>query len=266
MKFLRLYLVLFTLLVSYGVNGQNSFSVPEGSLESQSIETLWNKANTAYANDNYIGAERIYNEILNRDVHSAALYYNLGNVHHKRSELGLSLLYYYRALRMSPSDDDILHNIEVVKAKTTDQIDSVPKIFIAEWSDYIGSLLSCIEWSVLSVVLLALALSAILLYLLTDSLRLRRIGFGAALVLGLIFVVATRHALISRSELMNPNSAIVMSSALSVTSSPSKGATELFILHEGTKVEVLTRHNEWSEIKINDGKKGWVDSRKIEII
>lgn len=60
--------------------------------------------------------------------------------------------------------------------------------------------------------------------------------------------------------------AVVMSSAISVKSSPDRSATDLFVLHEGTKVRIATEIDGWYEIVIADGKKGWTESRNIEQI
>lgn len=57
-----------------------------------------------------------------------------------------------------------------------------------------------------------------------------------------------------------------MSASMSVKSSPNESSTELFILHEGTKVKILTQHDQWCEVVIGDGKSGWVESRRIEQI
>ncbi len=270
-SFRYLYIVVLTLLLSVsGLSAQlsQSFEIPceDSSLDKFSNKELWNRGNTAYANGNYIEAERMYDVILCRGAHSAELYYNLGNVHYKRGEEGLALLFYYRAQRLAPSDSDIRHNIEVVRAATKDNIEHMPRLFVVEWSEWIGSQLSCMEWSVLSLVLLFVALALFLLYLLAEALPIRRIGLTSSLVVALLFIVATRYALYQRAEILDPSEAVVMSQSISVTSSPSKGSTELFIIHEGTKVEVLTKHDAWSEIKIDDGKRGWVESNHIELI
>ena len=57
-----------------------------------------------------------------------------------------------------------------------------------------------------------------------------------------------------------------MSSAISVKSSPDRSATDLFVLHEGTKVRIVTEIDDWYEIVIADGKKGWTEGRNIEKI
>ena len=50
-------------------------------------------------------------------------------------------------------------------------------------------------------------------------------------------------------------------------STPSKNGTDLFILHEGTKVEITdSSMKDWKEIRIADGKEGWIEASKIELI
>lgn len=275
MRGLKLYLIMMMVLVgglcpmsvAQGTVSQSFSTKPaEASLSGMSVDMLWDQANTAYANGNYIEAERMYDEILARNLHSLELYYNLGNLHYKRGEIGLSLLYYYKALKLSPADKDILHNISVVSAFTTDHIEQVPRFFMGRWSDWVGSRLSSVQWSILSLVLLVVALAALMLYLLSTSLSMRRSGFFVGLCVGVLFVLSMRHAIIERDEVLNPSEAIIMSKALSVTSSPNHGSTELFILHEGTKVKVLTTHGAWCEIVIDDGKKGWVEASRIALI
>ncbi|MFI3259970.1 MAG: tetratricopeptide repeat protein [Rikenellaceae bacterium] len=271
MRSLKIYLVIFAVVLSniaaFGAMEQ-SFTVPEPQekIEAMSVKELWDRGNTAYANGNYMRAEHFYSEILSRDTYSAELYYNLGNVHHKRGELALSLLYYYKALRLAPSDSDILHNIEVVKAETKDNIEQMPRLFLVEWFESVESLMGCREWSILSILLFAIVLGALLLYLLAESLKMRKVGFAAVLFAGILFIVATNYALAGRAELLSPSEAVVMSKSISVKSSPSGASTELFIIHEGTKVEVVSKHESWSEILLDDGKKGWVESRRIEEI
>ncbi len=57
---------------------------------------------------------------------------------------------------------------------------------------------------------------------------------------------------------------MVASSA--VKSSPDRAATDLFVLHEGTVVRVTAELGDWAEIVIADGKKGWIETRKVEVI
>lgn len=53
----------------------------------------------------------------------------------------------------------------------------------------------------------------------------------------------------------------------SVKSSPtSDNSTDLFRLHEGTKVKVLESMGSWTNISIADGRQGWIKTSDIERI
>ena len=114
--------------------------------------------------------------------------------------------------------------------------------------------------------LFAVVLIFALLFLLGSRIRVRKAGFYGALVALLLFVVTTTFAISSRNDIINRSGAIVMSSAISVKSSPDRAATDMFVLHEGTKGRVVGEIEGWSEIVIADGKKGWTESRNVEKI
>ena len=60
--------------------------------------------------------------------------------------------------------------------------------------------------------------------------------------------------------------AIVMDSSVTVKSSPDESGTELFVIHEGTKVFIKNTLNQWVEISLLDGNVGWVKISQIEQI
>ena len=61
--------------------------------------------------------------------------------------------------------------------------------------------------------------------------------------------------------------AVIIQSAVPVKSTPAQGGTDLFILHEGTKVNITDDSmDNWKEIRVADGKEGWVQADQIEII
>ena len=83
----------------------------------------------------------------------------------------------------------------------------------------------------------------------------------------LLFVMANVMAQQQKSRLLNRTGAVVVSPAAEVKSSPASNGTVLFNIHEGTKVEITDgTMKQWKEIKIADGKRGWIESSKIELI
>ncbi len=229
-------------------------------------DRLWDLANTAYVNGDYHAAAGYYEEILSRGLSSVKLYYNLGNAYFKEDRLGEAILNYRRALRLSPGSDDIRYNLGVAEARTKDNIEAIPEFFLTKWVRGVRHTMSCTAWSVFSLVALVCALSLFLTYLLARRLSLRKTGFYGTMLAVVVFVVTTWFALGERREMLDDSQAVVMSLSTAVKSSPDKSATDLFVLHEGTLVEITNRLDGWCEITIADGKKGWLESKTIETI
>ena len=114
--------------------------------------------------------------------------------------------------------------------------------------------------------MLATALAFGLIYMLAQRLSLRKTGFYLMAIAALLFVVTTAFAWSGRNMLIKRSEAIVMDSAVSIKSSPDSSATELFVLHEGTKVTIGEAIDGWAEVRIADGRKGWIEEERIERI
>ena len=201
-------------------------------------DELWDRANTAYINGDYRGAAEIYGAIL----------------------------FYRRALRLAPGNDDIRYNLSAAEARTKDTIERIPEFFLVGWVRAVRHAMSCTAWSVLSLVVLACGLALALLYLLAKRLSLRKTGIYGTLAAVLRFVVSTSFAAGERREMLDDTQAVVMSLSTAVKSSPDNASTDLFVLHEGTVVKITDRLGDWCEVTIADGKKGWLESRTIEVI
>ena len=226
----------------------------------------WELGNKAYVDGDYARATEEYEAIIEGGEFSMALYYNLGNAYFKMGELGKAILNYNRALRIAPANEDIRHNLALAEAQTKDRIAEVPEFFLNRWLRIVRNSMSCMAWSVLSLVWLALALAFALLFLLASSIKVRKAGFYGTILSFLLFVMATSFALSSRKDMLFKEEAVVMASAISVKSSPDRSATDIFVLHEGTKLRVVTELGEWCEIVIADGKKGWTLKSNVENI
>ena len=213
----------------------------------QTAEQLWNKANTAYINGDFHAAADAYEELLSRGVSSMKLYYN-------------------RALRLAPGNDDIRYNLSVAEARTKDNIEDIPEFFFVTWMRDIRHTMGCTAWSLLSLALLACMLGLFLVYLLAQRISLRKAGFYGTVVAALLFMLTTWFAVGERREMLDDTSAVVMTASTAVKSSPDKSSTDLFVLHEGTVVTITNRLDDWCEVVIADGKKGWLECRKIETI
>ncbi len=229
-------------------------------------DRLWDRANTAYVNGDYAGAIAIYESILDRGLSSARLYYNLGNAYFKEDRTGKAILFYRRALRLRPGNEDVRHNLEVAEARTKDDIESIPEFFLTSRLREVRRTMGCTAWSVLSLGFLAAAAACLLLFLLARPLALRKAGFYGTLAGAVLGAAATWFAVLERRGMLRRDEAVVMVASSAVKSSPDRAATDLFVLHEGTVVRVTAELGDWAEIVIADGKKGWIETRKVEVI
>ncbi len=234
--------------------------------EESKLNSLWDRANTAYINAKYNRAIILYDSILNKGYSSHELYYNLGNSYFKKGKIGKSMLYYSRAEVLIPTDKDTKHNIAVVSNYVKDKIDPIPELFFVKWFGTMQVNITSNQWAIISLISLATSLGFVLLYLLSRDLFRRKIGFFIALLMFVIFIFSTSWSITERSNINNPTVAIIMSNAVAVRSSPDDSSKVLFTLHEGTKVDIISSLNVWREIVIADGNKGWVLNSNIETI
>lgn len=255
----RIAILIIALTAAVAAFGQERGGKPRA-------EELWNMANTAYSNGNYRAAIQIYDSIVTLDMVSPKLYYNMGNAYFKEDKIGKAILYYNRSLRLDPSNRDTQHNLTVAASHAKDNIEIVPEFFIKTWVRNLRLSMGSNAWAVLSLVFFALLLAGTMLYLLPQSLTKRKAGFATAVTSLVLFIVTTWFSAAEKREMESSSQAVVMSNSAPVKSSPDNASMDIFILHEGTTVKVLNSLNDWREISIADGKKGWINAKSIESI
>jgi SH3-like domain-containing protein len=66
--------------------------------------------------------------------------------------------------------------------------------------------------------------------------------------------------------MIRDESGIVFASSVSVKSEPQEESKDLFVLHEGTRVEILSGDGVWCKVRIADGSVGWLRRNTIQVI
>lgn len=230
-------------------------------------DSLWNAANQAYVEGRWSDALADYELISGMGMESAPLYCNIGDAYFKDGNTPEAILNYERALKIDPSYDDARYNLSLLNSTIQDRIDPVPEFVLKTWAKDICYIMDSDSWAICFLVFTALALAMILLFILSPSVGGRRTGFFTGIFVILLAFFSLTFSIWQKNDYMRADDAVVMRPVTSIKSSPSsESSTDLFILHEGTKVKIIDEVGSWNNIELADGRQGWIPSGDIEII
>ncbi len=237
-----------------------------GFIGSAQNDELFNNATEAYNKGEYDKAIELYTQILDNGQHSASVYYNLGNAYYKLNHIAPSIYNYEKALLLAPNDPEIKHNLSFAQNMTLDAIEVMPKTGLGRIYKSVTGLFTFDQWSYIAVIsLLLFVLLYIAFYYFRYSLY-KRIAFISSIVALFIMATSLVFAFVQYNDFMADQPAIVFDSEVQIKAEPNMGSQAIFLLHEGTKVNVLDELNEWKKIRIADGKSGWLTSKSIKLL
>lgn len=223
-------------------------------------------ADDEYAKGNYQQAIKDYQEILKTGV-SSEIYYNLGNAYYRTDNITQALLAYERALQLSPGDNDIRFNLQYARSKTIDKITPETEMFFVTWYHSLVNFTSVDRWANTAIVSIVMALLLILVFLFAPQMWTRKSGFYGSAAFLLLFAFANLFAFQQKHELETKQGAIVIAPTVNVKKTPAASGTDVFVIHEGTRVDITDRGmKQWRGIKLADGREGWLKTSQIEEI
>ncbi|MBI5538953.1 MAG: tetratricopeptide repeat protein [Bacteroidia bacterium] len=249
----KILIIIFTVFVSFG-----SFAL--------STTAALDSATSAYKRGEFEKSVKVYETLLSEGMESATLYYNLGNSYFRLKNIPQAILNFERAKLLSPEDEDINFNLALASGFIVDKVNPIPEFFVYTWIKSVINLFTVNQWSVISLSLFIISLLLIITFLFSGKVSMRKMFFWLGILFFLVSVLSTVIALKSRSFIVNHNAAIVMQAVSTAKSSPNDNSTDLFIIHEGTKVTITEELDDWTEIKLADGSVGWIKSKDIEKI
>ena len=228
------------------------------------LSTLFADANQLYSDGNYAEAAQAYEQIIAEQPNSEA-YYNLGNAYFKQDELAQAILAYERCLRLDPRNKDAKYNLAFAHSRIIDNVEDNQMFFIKNWLQSIRNTMRETTWMILSIISFLIVLIGALLFALSKEQWLRKTAFYSALVALFISICACANAGSLHSRDNNRAEAIITQGIVNVKASPDRSGTELFTLHEGTKVIIYETLGEWCNIHVGNNV-GWMKLSSLERI
>jgi tetratricopeptide (TPR) repeat protein len=247
------FLLIFAILFSVSLKAE--VSDPMGVFE---------EGNLFYEDHNYEAAVNSFN-LLTDEYYSPELFLNLGNAHYRLDDIPNTILYYEKALKLSPGGVNILHNLKLANKRVSDKNKVNDSVRLNDWFfTWVSNAPN--YWAYNSIYLFIIGSLLLILYLFSKSRKLKKLTFYTAvisLILGILSIVFSGF---HKSRLMSIEEAVIFKPSIDLMSEPTENSSVSFVLHEGTKVKILDETQLWYEIRFSDGKIGWLQKEFVEMI
>jgi len=224
------------------------------------VATLWQQANEAYRQKQYDSAALLYEQVVKQQP-AATAYYNLGNAYYRANKIGPAVLSYERALRLQPDFTAAADNLMLTQNRIGNRVQQGQEIFFIHWWQTLTKGSNANTWAVINILMLLVLLAALIFK------RFRRPSWmrpQITVALTALWLIVLVIAIQAAGNAASHNTAVVMQPDTLLTTD--QAAKTQSLLPEGTKVTVLNKKGGRTEVKLGDGRTGWVQDSAITVI
>jgi tetratricopeptide (TPR) repeat protein len=240
-----------------------SFSFLTAFAQSKNVDELLQQAGNYYRNGEFDKAINLYEELVSDGYEGISLYFNLGNSYYRIGKIGYAILNYERALKLSPSDEDVKHNLAFANLSTVDRIQPLPAFFLFEWWESILVLLSVNGGTYITFFFYLLLLFLIVAYFFAKTISQQKLILFSGLGTLVILLLSVSLLIVKINREQTVIGGVIIEQSITVKTSPDPKSTDAFVIHEGLKVNLEDQLDEWVKIRLADGKVGWVENDAV---
>lgn len=229
-------------------------------------EKDFEQANSLYSQKKYSEAAEKYMQIVSKGYSGVPLYYNLANCYYRTGKVGYTVLYYEKALRLNPHDEDTKHNLVMAKRLIQGEIKPLPAFFIWKWLDTVRNIFTPDGWTIFLTVIFFLILAMFGLFVFMEDVIIKKFSFYMGLLLVLLFISGLAALVSSFTQSGRTDEKVVVASYVILRSEPDETATEILKINEGNKIRAVEEDGDWLKVILPDGKTGWILRTGVEQI
>lgn len=227
-------------------------------------QQLFEKGASLYEAKEYDRSAEMYKTILSRGHESAAIYYNLGNAEFKAGDLGYAVLYYHRALRLDPGDEDIKSNLEFVKLFTTIQMEGVE---LNPVSTFLESIVAPYKLSLMAWISSGFFIILFGFLIVRYGLGMIRVWVKSGIIVSLVLLIVVgslttfkynRDYLVTKGVVVGSNSPVL--------TGPSETLDVDFEAAPGLVVTILSESGDYYNVLFENKRRGWMQKQLIAVI
>lgn len=243
------------------------------------------QADSAYNSAQYAQATALYKNILQEEGSSFQLLYNLGNACYQTGDFGGAVLYWERARKLAPHNNEINSNLRYILNRVDDANKAEQKgkkyltspdapSFFENLNNFISQNNTSDFWAVLAALCFILFISATALYIFTRRVMLRKTGFFSGMILFFFSALFLIFSFMAYSAQNSKDKGVVMAFKVSLQTEPGQNdsGNDGHILTKGTVVKLVSEETDaegnvtWYKIRLNSDYIGWIQASDIEII
>lgn len=229
-------------------------------------QNAFEKGNELYKKDKFAEAVKEYESILRTQNHSAEIYFNLGNAYYKLNQVAPAIYNFEKALQLNPNYEEAKNNLTFAQNMTIDEIKPVEKVGFGRTIEKFTSMHTYDEWAKITIGFSVAFLLFFIAYYFSSKTVLKRIFFVGMFLILIGLIVSVSSAISEKSRFDNDQPAIIFAERIEVKSEPRETSKEVFILHEGTKVQVIETQSNWKKIQLADERIGWINKEALKEI
>lgn len=227
-----------------------------GARAAEAPDKLWQTANNLYAGKQYDSAAACYEKLITQGKSDIWVHYNLGNTYYRLNKVGPAVLQYEKALQLDPHNKKVIDNLSLAKGRVLNPLPEFPPIFFIRWWNGLVHAFSPDVWAWLSLLVFSGVLAVIYFA------RVRKEQFshsGRWLSVGVVcLLICGCMAFFSFDASRDSGKAVIMQAGISFYDGPRSNSKVLGTLPEGTVVEINQQQSDFYNVKLPNGREGWI--------
>jgi tetratricopeptide (TPR) repeat protein len=241
------------------------YVLPSAFAQEHSFQQQFEKANEAYESQHYTEAAAAYQQLMDSGFKVADLYFNAGNAYFKANQIPNAIYCFEMAQLLAPGNAHIDHNLALAQARINHNVAALPLLFFQKWWLQLQRLHTAHGWAVWSLIwvwILAILLYGYFLWDRSKGHPYIRVGMSVVGFLGVLYI---SMAFWTHYKAFNSEHAIVMHTSMTYEA-PDQEAKTLFEVREGLKVQILDATQQFTKIRLTDGKEGWIEGHQLKAL
>ena len=223
------------------------------------IDLIQQDAISSYNDKDYQTALEKFSLLENEGIINADLYYNIGNCYFRINEVGRSILYFKKAIKVRSDHSAARRNLEYALTFTIDKQESDDQSVIRSFWLRAFDSISINLLAIITLIIFSIIIMFICLMIIHYKNREKTVPIFITTIFIFLFLVFFIISILKWQEFNKTDEAVLLSTSAIGYSGPGEDFTRVFTIHEGMIFTIEKSEDNWSLIKLENGLGGWIN-------